>query len=59
MLNMNIEMLLDGAEATLIGWLGCAVVSKKFFSTMGVLSPLDTSVQLLCPTEIRNWTKVV
>lgn len=26
---------------------------------MGVLNPLDTFVQLLCPTEIRNWTKVV
>lgn len=59
MLNMNIEMLLDGAEAALTGWLGCAAISKKFFLMMGVLNPLDTFVQLLCPTEIRNWTKVV
>lgn len=49
MLNMNSEMVPEGVETALIGWLGCAEISS------GALSPLHTFARFLCPTDIRDW----
>lgn len=52
MLNMNTWMLLEGAKAALIGWLGYAVISKNSFQPW-----CSQCATYLCEVSLSYWNK--